>query len=109
MKFVIVNAKIVHKVVILSPKEIQFWANGLCLLTLLFPCSRFKVNKPITSGGRYTITYKNKLSELKIKDTTPDDAALYKCTASNIIGNVETSANLIVHSKLLEFSENNLT
>jgi hypothetical protein len=45
------------------------------------------------------MSYKNKTAELIIKDSKPDDAATYRCTASNIIGQVETQANVIVHSK----------
>jgi hypothetical protein len=65
--------------------------------TYTFQSYRFKNGKQITSNGKYKMSYKDKHAKLIVTDTKPEDAASYKCVGSNIIGSVETSANLIVH------------
>ncbi|XP_064646233.1 titin-like [Lineus longissimus] len=57
----------------------------------------FKNNKELTASDKYKMSYKNKTAALIIKDSKPEDAATYRCTASNIIANVQTQANVIVH------------
>ena len=63
----------------------------------------FMEGKQLIAGGRHDMSYTNKSAKLKIKTTKPEDAGKYKCVASNLIGSVETFANLGIHSKFIFF------
>jgi hypothetical protein len=52
------------------------------------------------------MTYKDKVAKLMVTDTKPDDAALFKCVGANIIGSVQSSANLTVQSKYYKLTVN---
>ena len=58
----------------------------------------FKDNKEITAGDKYNMSNEDEVVTLEILESDLDDAAVYKVTASNKLGKVETEANLTVHS-----------
>jgi len=45
------------------------------------------------------MSYEDEVAGLVIHKTTPDDAGVYSCQATNIIGQVQTEGTLSVHSK----------
>jgi hypothetical protein len=65
----------------------------------------YKGGSQITPSDKYEMTYKDKMAELKIKNSEPKDAATYKCEASNIIGTVDTSAKVTVHGKSSHYKD----
>ena len=59
----------------------------------------FKDAKEVHDGVKYEMNYTDNVAELVVKDTEPSDTAKYRCEAANVIGRVETSANLTINSK----------
>ena len=60
---------------------------------------RFKGKKEVKKSPKYEMSYEDEVAGLVIHKTTPNDAGVYSCQATNIIGQVQTEGTLSVHSK----------
>lgn len=58
-----------------------------------------KGGKPVKPDKRVITDYDGKTSTLKIKESTLDDEGEYKCVATNNLGSVFTSAEVLVNEK----------
>lgn len=54
------------------------------------------------------MSYEDEVAGLTIHQTKPDDAGVYSCQATNIIGQVQTEGTLSVHSEFVLVSLNKM-
>lgn len=54
------------------------------------------------------MSYEDEVAGLTIHQTKPDDAGVYSCQATNLIGQVQTEGTLSVHSEFVLVSLNKM-
>jgi hypothetical protein len=85
---------------IVSPEEVTL----KCDLELGEPVAEvkwFKGPKEIKKSPKYVTKLEDKVASIVIKETEPQDAGVYRCQATNPLGQVQTEATLAVHSKYI--------
>jgi len=59
----------------------------------------YRDKRDITADTRYSVSYSVGVCSLEITSCTLDDAAKYTCSASNALGEADTSCRIIVHGQ----------
>ena len=59
----------------------------------------YRGKKEVKKSAKYEMSYEDEVASLVIHKTEPQDADVYSCEASNILGSAKTEGALIVHSE----------
>ena len=79
--------------------KLRSWKFFFTVITFYCDVHRFKDNKELQRGDRYQLQSIDKTVSMKIPSTEETDAAMYRCEATNKLGQVYSEAALTVHSK----------
>ncbi|XP_031619553.1 muscle M-line assembly protein unc-89 isoform X2 [Contarinia nasturtii] len=64
------------------------------------PCVEWYRNDVPIQNGKYFIEFRNGVCRLTIPETVPSDSGLYQAKATNAVGSVVTSAELLVNNEI---------
>ena len=59
----------------------------------------YKDGKPVRNKPSYKTSYTKDIAVLDVDRVTPEDAGIYKCVATNTVGSVSTTVEVMVAGK----------